>query len=223
MSPSTGPGRGEPRSAATATRTPGARQHAPIDRHLQRLRRAAQASQVAVQPEHRPPAARIVSNKPVPCRNPPSSTLTNAWSRGTNAPFRYTVPLIDQPHRRPPDRQYASCPNARIIPAALASVSSYSSCGSLSATMPPPAVKWTVRPAHDHRADRDVQRHRAVEADVADRPGVDAARRRLQLVDDLHRPDLRRPGDRAAGKRRRAAGPPASPPAARSPSTVATR
>ena len=37
-------------------------------------------------------------------------------------------------------------------------------------------------------------------AEVADRAAVDAAARRLQLGDDLHRPHLRRAGDRAAGK-----------------------
>ena len=63
--------------------------------------------------------------------------------------------------------------------------------------MPPPAPSQT-RPAGElEGADRDVEleaRHRAA---VADRAGVDLARRRLQLVDDLERAHLRGAGDRA--------------------------
>ncbi len=40
----------------------------------------------------------------------------------------------------------------------------------------------------------------AVEADIADAAAIGAAARGLQLGDDLHGPDLRRPGDGAAGK-----------------------
>src|SRR5690606_39657056 len=52
--------------------------------------------------------------------------------------------------------------------------------------------------APDERADRDVEVEVAVEADVADAPAVDAPPLRLELLDDLHRPHLRRAGDRAA-------------------------
>src|SRR5687767_12605510 len=53
----------------------------------------------------------------------------------------------------------------------------------------------------DQRADRDVQVHAAVEADVADGPAINPAALRLQLLDDLHRAQLGRPGDRSARER----------------------
>ena len=56
--------------------------------------------------------------------------------------------------------------------------------------------------AHHRRADGDVGVERAGHAPVADRPAVDAAARRLALGDDLHRAQLGRARDRAAGKRR---------------------
>ena len=51
-------------------------------------------------------------------------------------------------------------------------------------------------------ADRDVQVAAAVRGEVADRPRVDPAHRRLQLVDDLERADLRRAADRTARQHR---------------------
>ncbi len=58
------------------------------------------------------------------------------------------------------------------------------------------------RAVPDHRgADRDRGVHVAVEAHVADRAGVDAAPRGLQLVDDLQRAHLRRAADGAGGER----------------------
>ena len=56
--------------------------------------------------------------------------------------------------------------------------------------------------AHDGRADRDREIHVVLEADVADGARIDAARRVLELVDDLHRTDLRRAADRAGRKAR---------------------
>src|SRR5688572_1054018 len=50
------------------------------------------------------------------------------------------------------------------------------------------------------RADRDVDVHAAVEAEVADGPAIDAAPLRLELLDDLHRAQLGRARDRAAGE-----------------------
>ena len=71
--------------------------------------------------------------------------------------------------------------------------------------------------AHHDRADDDAEVHHAVEAEVADRAGVDAARLVLEVVDDLHRAQLRRAGHRAAGEAgpgaaRRRCGRPASLP-----------
>ena len=57
-------------------------------------------------------------------------------------------------------------------------------------------------PLDQHRPDRDVEAAVAAPAEVADRPGVEAPPGRFQLVDDLHGPDLRGPGDRAAGEDR---------------------
>src|SRR3546814_3718752 len=51
------------------------------------------------------------------------------------------------------------------------------------------------------RADRDIESGVAPRLDKADRPGVKPARFGFELVDDLHRAHLRRPGDRPARKR----------------------
>ncbi len=51
-------------------------------------------------------------------------------------------------------------------------------------------------------ADRDVEAGRAVRREMADGAAIQAARALLQFADDLHRADLRRAGDRAAGKQR---------------------
>ena len=59
----------------------------------------------------------------------------------------------------------------------------------------PPAV------GHE-RPDEDARLHRAVGADPAERPRVRTAAHRLQLLEDLHRPDLGCAGDGAAGERR---------------------
>ena len=50
---------------------------------------------------------------------------------------------------------------------------------------------------HDERAQRDAGVHVAGVVDVADGAGIGPAAVRLQLVDDLHRPHLRRTADRA--------------------------
>src|SRR2546425_4480465 len=58
------------------------------------------------------------------------------------------------------------------------------------------------RLADDRRgADRDVPVDGAIPGDVADRARVDAAAVRLESLDDLHGPRLRRTRDRATGKR----------------------
>ena len=55
----------------------------------------------------------------------------------------------------------------------------------------------------DHRrADGDGQVHVAVESEVTDCAGVDAALGRFQFVDDLHRPHFRRAADGAGRERR---------------------
>ena len=61
-----------------------------------------------------------------------------------------------------------------------------------------PAPAWTDAPCrrpHEHRADGDRGVEVAAEVDVADDAGVRPALDRLELVDDLHRPHLRRAAD----------------------------
>ena len=50
---------------------------------------------------------------------------------------------------------------------------------------------------------RDIERRIAVRRKTADRAAIRAARRGFESRDDLHRPDLGRAGDRAAGEDRR--------------------
>ncbi len=67
-----------------------------------------------------------------------------------------------------------------------------------------PAPAWTRATPSRMRdgADRDAEIEVAGEVDVADRPGVEVAARRLQLGEDLHRADLRRARDGAGRKAR---------------------
>src|SRR5215207_6546579 len=55
---------------------------------------------------------------------------------------------------------------------------------------------------HEGGAQDDAGVHLTVRAEIADGAGIEAALVLLQLVDDLHRPDLRRTRDRAGGKAR---------------------
>ena len=105
----------------------------------------------------------------------------------------------------PPARRRARSPRTSRPPSRR--VSRYSYAGSESATTPRAGLH--VRDAvldHD-RADVDAGVEVARVAQVADRAAVEAALRRLELVDDLHRADLRRARQRARGQARRAARP----------------
>ena len=77
-----------------------------------------------------------------------------------------------------------------------------SSAGTESATIPAPGLERGLPVAPDHRADRDRGVEVAGEVDVADHARVRAALGRLELVDDLHRPHLRRAAHRAGRERR---------------------
>ena len=66
--------------------------------------------------------------------------------------------------------------------------------------MPPPARTEATPSSTTSVRMAMLLTQRAVEAEMQDRAAIDAARLRLQLVDDLHRADLRGAGDRAAGK-----------------------
>ena len=79
------------------------------------------------------------------------------------------------------------------MPRAFEPVSSHSVLGSESATMPAPTWIEARRPWHTTvRMVMQESRLPGVR-DVADRAAVGAAPGRLQLLDDLHRPDLGRP------------------------------
>ena len=66
---------------------------------------------------------------------------------------------------------------------------------------PGPGLHARLAVAPDHRADRDRGVEVAGEVEVADDAGVRAALRRLELVDDLHRPHLGRAAHRARRER----------------------
>ena len=86
---------------------------------------------------------------------------------------------------------------ARRSAAALCSVSSNSSSGTLRATMPAPVWTWAM-PVLEHRAaDRDRGVEVAVVAEVSDRTAVQASPFALRGGDQLHRPDLGGAGQRA--------------------------
>ena len=86
--------------------------------------------------------------------------------------------------------------------AVLSHASASSRSGSESATMPPPACQRTW-PSATTAVRIGRPSSRSSRCDETERAGVDPARGRLQLGDDLHRAHLRRAGDRPAGKRRR--------------------
>ena len=89
---------------------------------------------------------------------------------------------------------YKSRTSASSIPSApniaretfLPSVSSYSAPGSESATIPAADGDVDLSVPGDHRADRDVELHRAIGGEIADRSAVGAPPDRLEFVDDLH-------------------------------------
>ena len=87
---------------------------------------------------------------------------------------------------------------------AFHSASSYSESAVESATTPPPTFSTAAPSAMERqRADRHVEGRPPVRRRPADRAAIGVARPGLELADDLHRPQLRRAGHRAAGKERR--------------------
>ena len=87
-------------------------------------------------------------------------------------------------------------------PAALTSVSASSAAASTVGDDAAADVHAQLVAVDHADADRDRELERAARAEVAERAAVRAAPRGLELVDQLHRADLRRAGDRAAGERR---------------------
>ena len=87
--------------------------------------------------------------------------------------------------------RHASSIASNIAPA-FASVSRYSYAGSESATTPRAGLHVRDVVLDHDRADVDAGVEVAGVAQIADRAAVEAALHRLELVDDLHRPDLRR-------------------------------
>ena len=89
---------------------------------------------------------------------------------------------------------------AAMRPPALSSVSRYSCSGSESATIPPPAWKYTMSPSTRYVRITMLVSNAPVVTPVADRAAIHPAPRRLELGDDLHRADLGRARDRPAGE-----------------------
>ena len=155
------------------------------------------------------------------CRQPRGGRqATRAGLPRRHGPRRHdqAQPRAGQPdeHRRGPAPEnpgpagpHRATSGGRIVPAratarsgadALFTDSSYSVAGTESATIPAPACTYAVA-VDDHRgADRDRHVEVAVHVEVADDAAVHPAPRRLQRVDQLHRPRLRRPGQGAGGE-----------------------
>ena len=153
----------------------------------------AQLDQQLARPPRRPPARRCLGRlAPAPgsASAPPphaASALARAGSSSTLQASAESLPVTVRAI-------------AAIGARALSRISSNSSCGvGLHDDRPAGADRRPARP-QDDRADHDAEVHHAVEAEVADRPRVDAARLGLEVVDDLHRALLRRAGHRAAGE-----------------------
>ena len=145
----------------------------------------------------RPPRARSVSNTPSPSWKPRSNT--DRWRPSAGQELAVDPDVAGVP---PSAHATSSPPIAPSGPRALATVSSHSAAGSLRQVIPPPTWRRQPSPVGDERADQDARLHRAVRPDPAERPGVRPAPDRLEALEDLHRPDLRRAGDRAAGEAR---------------------
>ena len=138
-----------------------------------------------------------------------SASTSSERDRVVAADDRFAAQLADVPREVVDEgivvvdeENHSGVRSASIMPRALSSVSRYSCSGSESATIPPPALKYT-RPACATAVRIAMLRvERAGQAPVADRAAVHAPLRRLELGDDFHRAHFRRAGDRPAGKRR---------------------
>ena len=100
-------------------------------------------------------------------------------------------------------RAHASTSTAPIDdsgPRALAMVSSHSSSGSLRQVIPPPTCSVSRSPSTTNVRMRMLEPS-ARPARATHRPAVGTTTNRLQPLDELHRPDLRRAGDAPARKR----------------------
>ena len=152
----------------------------------------------------RPPRTRSVSKIPSPSWKPRSKTDRCAPSAGRRRPSTQTCPG-GRPRRRPDGIAHptSTAPIASSGPRAL--VDRLVPLGGRVALPGDPAadVEGQAPPVGHERADHDARLHRAVGPDPADGAGVRAAADRLEPLEDLHRPDLRGAGDRAARERRR--------------------
>ncbi len=156
-----------------------------------RLRRRARPGESTTA---RPQRRNAVGRSPY-CARPASTGPTLEISSQVE---RKAIVIVDQHNHG--SRELARASTARNSPSALCQVSSYSRLGSDWATMPPPTGNChQPRPAVMVRI-KMFSVQRAVEAQIAERPTIRAAGGRFQLGDDLHGPDLRRAGDRTAGK-----------------------
>ncbi len=83
---------------------------------------------------------------------------------------------------------------------ALIRLSSYSASGSESQVMPPPTCRYALPFLISIVPDSDIEVHGPVETKIPDGAGIDPPLGWLQLVDDLHGPNLRRTRDRPTGE-----------------------
>ncbi len=94
----------------------------------------------------------------------------------------------------------SSPPIAPSGPRALATVSSHSAAGSLPQVMPPPTCSVSRRPSATNVRMRMLVCIAPSGPIQPSAPGVRPAADRLESFEELHRPDLRRPGDGATGE-----------------------
>ena len=145
-----------------------------------------------------PPRARSVSKMPSPSWKPRSKTdRCGAVGR----PHPPVDP--DEPGSRVAHRSTSTAPIDDSGPRALATVSSHSSCRVAAPGDAAADVERQPLAVRDERPDEDRRAEPPVGPEPRHRAAVRAAPDRLEALDDLHRPDLGRAGDRAAGERRR--------------------
>ena len=111
------------------------------------------------------------------------------------------IVVIDQQQARAHSPSSASR-KACTAAALLASTSSCSASGWLSATMPGAGLVAVLIAVKHQRADRDRLIHVAARAEVAHRAAVESAAHRLEFLDDLHGAHLGRAHQRAGRKGR---------------------
>ena len=138
----------------------------------------------------------------------PVAELEAAVERGQVAAVGGLDPAVDPdvPGRGPsasPGHATSRRRSPTSGPRAFATVSSHSAAGSLRQVIPPPTWSVSRRPSATNVRMRMLVCIAPSGPIQPSAPGVRPAPDRLELLEELHRPDLRRAGDRAARERRR--------------------